>query len=189
MMSTQEKNKMIYILKRRKVSRDGIKWIMEDLEKSEIFNDGLDDYDDIYWEDLEQEADWMFSDAKNSEKIGAIRKIREGREEIKKEKINNFEEKKEQKIKQKIKEMIEKGLVKKTEIKEREEECVVYTRYGRSPLHEAIAMKDINLVLKYVQEGKYNTLKDNNGHTPVEMAKQENYLEAIELFKKYISHY
>jgi ankyrin repeat protein len=58
--------------------------------------------------------------------------------------------------------------------------------YGRTPLHQAIADKDIKTIEKYVSEKKYIFDIDNNGNTPYDMAYQEGYEEAISFLKKYI---
>jgi ankyrin repeat protein len=58
--------------------------------------------------------------------------------------------------------------------------------YGRTPLHQAIANKDIKTIEKYVSEKKYIFDVDNNGNTPYDMAYQEGFEEAIVLLKKCI---
>jgi len=55
--------------------------------------------------------------------------------------------------------------------------------YGRSPLHEAIGMRNLASIRKYVREGKYLDHRDNNGNTPYQMAFQEGYMEAVEIFE------
>ena len=57
--------------------------------------------------------------------------------------------------------------------------------YGRSPLHEAIGLRNIDSIKKYVLEGTFLDYRDNNGNTPYQMAFQEGYDEAVEIFKKY----
>lgn len=58
--------------------------------------------------------------------------------------------------------------------------------YGRTPLHQAIADKDIKTIQEYANEKKYIFDIDNNGNTPYDMAYQEGYEEAISVLKKYI---
>ncbi|MCD6436058.1 MAG: ankyrin repeat domain-containing protein [Clostridiales bacterium] len=57
--------------------------------------------------------------------------------------------------------------------------------YGRSPLHHAIAMNNIPEVRKFVLEGIYLDMIDNNGDTPYEMATQMGKQESIIIFRKY----
>ena len=62
-------------------------------------------------------------------------------------------------------------------------ECFIVCRYGRSLLHEAIAMRDINLIREYIQDEEYIKSVDNNGDTPLDMAHRMKYTEVIKLFK------
>jgi ankyrin repeat protein len=55
--------------------------------------------------------------------------------------------------------------------------------YGRTPLHQAVALKNIELIKKYVDEKKYIFDVDNNGNTPYDMAYQEGYNEALNILK------
>ena len=101
----------------------------------------------------------------------------------------------ESRIQSKIKEMEEKGLrgsfyddeedKDDRNMKERRQNQSNITRYGRSPLHEAIALRNIRLVKKYVKEGLYTGDIDNNGHTPMEMAFYEGFKEAMIVFKTF----
>ena len=52
-------------------------------------------------------------------------------------------------------------------------------------MHEAIAMRDIKLVKRYIENEEYLEDEDNNGNIPSEMAFYENYKEALALFKIY----
>lgn len=56
--------------------------------------------------------------------------------------------------------------------------------YGRTPLHEAISLRDIESIKKYLEQGKYLKEKDHNGNTAYAMAFYEKYNEAIKLFKE-----
>ena len=94
------------------------------------------------------------------------------------------------KIKKIQKDFIEKGLIPPNKPKHIQNTSIglsITTRYGRSPLHEAIAMRNIRLVKKYIKKGDYLDEIDNNGHTAMEMAFYENYKEALLLFKTYRS--
>jgi len=190
-MSLSEQNRMLYILHRNKVSRINIEKIMTDLNKNGIFNDFIDDSDDDNddnddWRLLEEECDIFFSDKSREEKIREIRDIKNKKEEDEKFKMSLYCEEKEKRINQKIEELIKEGIIESDAeklIKVANEE--VSSRYGRSPLHEAISMRNIPLIEKYLKRGKYLDIVDNNGHTPLEMAFYENNEEALDLFKKY----
>ena len=65
-------------------------------------------------------------------------------------------------------------------------EEVMPNSYGRSPLHEAIAMRNLDAIRKYVSEGRYLDARDNNGNTPYQMAYQEGYTEAVEIFEEFL---
>jgi len=185
-MSLTDENRMLHILHKRSVSRENIKIIMEDLKKSGIFEayDDYNDYDDD-WKYLEEEADALFrTDIEGSEKIEIIRGIKRKKEE---EENSQYVLEQEKRIKNLRDKFIEEGEIEadpQIDDEENEIEVAVITRYGRTPLHEAIAMKDIKLVKKYIKNKKYLNKKDNNGHTPIEMAYYENCEEILELFEK-----
>lgn len=69
-------------------------------------------------------------------------------------------------------------------LKDKENNNIVF-RYGRSLLHEAIAIKDLGLIEKCLKEGKYIDALDNNECNPYQMAKYEGFKKALKLFKKY----
>ena len=56
-------------------------------------------------------------------------------------------------------------------------------KYGRSPLHQAIACGDLKVAKILIKQGKYLECQDNSGHTPQEMAHYMGYQKAIKLFK------
>lgn len=60
-----------------------------------------------------------------------------------------------------------------------------YSRYGRTPLHEAIMMKDIPTIKKFLKKKKYINKTDNNGFTPFEMAKFRRMKNIVKIFKEY----
>jgi hypothetical protein len=45
-------------------------------------------------------------------------------------------------------------------------------------------MKDIKAIKKYVYEGKYLNYVDNNSHSPLQLARYENYAKAIKILEK-----
>lgn len=158
---------------------------MNDLKESGIFNeDDSDIYDDFDF--IEEQADWLFeSDVSNAEKIEALRSIKIRQEEYEKTRKSQYLLDQEKRIQAKRKELIEKGIIEpdpQSTLKSHK----ITTRYGRSPLHEAVAMKDIQLIKKYVKSEKYLDEVDNNGHTAMEMAYYDNYKKALVIFDKYI---
>ena len=189
-MSLEDENKMLYILHRNGVSRSNIKWIMDDLKESNVFYDPeYDDYESD-WDFLEKQAFWLFdSDASNEEKLDAIKNIRVKQDEFKESQKSQYSLEQGQRVQDKIKELVEKGIIDPYDESDpfmEESKIDSITRYGRSPLHEAIAMRDIRLVKKYLKVGKYMDSIDNNGHTAMEMAYYDNYKEALILFQKYM---
>jgi len=56
-------------------------------------------------------------------------------------------------------------------------------RFGRTLLHEAIIMRNINLVREHVKTKNLYFVKDNNGETPLELAYQEGYVAIIEILE------
>jgi ankyrin repeat protein len=157
---------------------------MQDLQQSGIFNDVDVIDDDVSWDIIERKSDiWFNEKLKPLEKLKAIRNInilfQSRNEYIRTQNLLMTEER----IQNKIKEMQAKGLV---ESDNNEEELLSYnsiTRYGRSPLHEAISARNLRFVKKCIRKGLYLDCIDNNGHTPMEMAYYENYKEVMMLFK------
>jgi ankyrin repeat protein len=188
-MSVQDENRMLYVLHKTGVSRKHIKWIMNDIRQSCVFGEYKDEYEYEYEDDfLEEQAYWLFNkNVPNSERKSALERIRMEEAEYEKTKKSQYFSDQEERIQAKIKEMVEKGLVKPESSSEIPDKKLTesITRYGRSPLHEAIAMRDINLVTKYLKMGKYLEEIDNNGHSAMEMAYYDNYKEALILFEKY----
>ena len=189
-MSIQDENKMLYILHKKGVKRENIKWIMNDLKKSGVFDTDReeDDYYDNDWDFLDEQAFWLFdSDVSISEKMNALKTIKTKQEEYDRINMSQYNLDQEKRIQAKIKELTEKGIIEPETDPELmpDKTMEIVTRYGRSPLHEAIAMRDIRLVTKYLKMGKYLEKVDNNGHTAMEMAYYDNYKEALILFEKY----
>jgi len=183
-MSLQEQNRMLQILHRKKISRKNIKVIMNDLKIEGIFNESEEADDDKDWELIDQKAEiWFNNKLTPVEKLKAIYTINvDGREQAETLRSQNLFII-EQRIQKKIKEMEDLGLIKFRKKKNKGEEFLSFSRYGRTPLHEAIAMRDLDSVRKYIKKGLYLTYLDNNGHTPMEMAHYEGYKEAIMIFK------
>ena len=190
-MSLFEQNCMLHILHRNEVSRVNIETIMKDLNKDGIFDDFIDDSiddDDEGWRSLEEECEILFSGKSKEEKIREIKDIKKKREEYEKIKMPQYLAEQESRVQQKVKELIKKGIIEPDiEILIEDIDTEISIRYGRTPLHEAISMRNIPLVKKYLKSGKYLDIVDNNGHTPLEMAFYENNKEALDLFEKYKS--
>ena len=186
-MSLWDQNKMLYILHRNGVSRKNILFIMNDLKTSETFgteNDFEDEFEDD-WELVEQKAFLLFeSNVSSKAKILALRNIKKKEEEFENTRKCQYLTDQEGRIQTKRKELIEQGVIEPDKLTH-QKTLKLTTRYGRSPLHEAIAMRDIRLVEKYLKSEKYLDKVDNNGHTAMEMAYYENYTDALALFKKY----
>ena len=186
-MSLWDQNKMLYILHRNGVSRKNILFIMNDLKTSETFgteNDFEDEFEDD-WELVEQKAFLLFeSNVSSKAKILALRNIKKKEEEFENTRKCQYLTDQEGRIQTKRKELIEQGVIEPDKLTH-QKTLKLTTRYGRSPLHEAIAMKDIHLVKKYLKSGKYLEDTDHNGHTALEMAYYDNYKEALLLFLQY----
>ena len=188
-MSLADENKMLYILHRNGVCKSNIKWIMNDIRESNVFCDSEDDNHEYDWDFLEEQALWLFdSNVSSMERITALKKIKAKQEEYEKNKKSQYSMDQEERVQNKIKELIEKGII------DPDDESIPFedkktpeltTRYGRSPLHEAVAMRDICLVKKYLKIGKFLDKVDNNGHTAMEMAYYDDYKEALVLFENY----
>jgi len=187
-MALHEQNRMLQILHKKGVDRKHIKTIMEDLKESGIFAEEEVE-DEIDWELVDQKAKIWFSDLDPQEKLEAIKNITVEREIETSKYKNQFYYDTEKRIQVKIREMTEKNLRGVDDESEEEDvfDIPVTTRYGRSPLHEAIAMRDIRLIKRYVKEGLYLTCVDNNDHTPMEMAYYEGYTKAMAVFNAHQS--
>ena len=157
---------------------------MTDLKHSGIFDcsEERDDFDEWYF--LEEQAEWLFSDVSNSEKLDAIKGIKRKQEELEKTKKSQYILDQEKRVIEKRNELIKMGVI-EPDTPSSLSRVITTTRFGRSPLHEAIAMRDIRLVKKYIKLEQHLNHMDNNGHTPKEMAFYDNYKEALILFKKY----
>lgn len=65
------------------------------------------------------------------------------------------------------------------------EEEVIFNRWGRSSLHEAVLVNDINLVQNLLETDVNVYLTDNNGQTPLDLALLEEKREIVNLLKPY----
>jgi len=156
-------------------------YIMRDLEDSGIFDPIEIDFTDL--DELEMLADAIFGQSSKKEIKEMIKSIymKENNEFV----VNISEEQ----IKRKRIELAEdsrSGIVLTeedlVEVKEIENNGIS-SRYGRSPLHEAISLRDLDSIKRYVKENKYLNTVDNNGNTPFEMAFQIGDREAIKILR------
>jgi len=66
-----------------------------------------------------------------------------------------------------------------------EEKEVVFNRWGRSSLHEAVLVNDVNLVQNLLETDVNVYLTDNNGQTPLDLALLEEKREIVNLLESY----
>ncbi len=163
--------------KRRIVNR-----VIKDMDEINLFTEdnGLAEEE---WQQLERTSDVIFSRATTKEKIEAVRKI----------KIEELRLASDQRIEAKRKEILandpatKKRLARNSALPISPKKRKYYYdegRFGRSPLHEAVAMKDIAAIKKYAKSGEYADFLDNNHHTPLQMARYGGYEEAIKILSR-----
>jgi hypothetical protein len=195
-----DRNRYLQILYKNGVSKKHIDIIMEDIDKSGIFDEPLVSFDEV--DDLEYMAEIEMNPNSTEKDIEAARKFVEDqhnkRLEEKEKDIIDFSRPivklgtktgklvitedmintKRKKIMREISRI--EGLEFTDE--ELDEEPLLLERFGRSPLHEAIAMRDLDTVKKYILKGKYLDSIDNSGNTPREFAFYEGWMEVVILF-------
>jgi len=181
-MSLKERNRYIQILLKNGVTQDALDWILEDVDKSGIFEDedGCEDSMDFL---LEKAAERHFrgeviSETESGEEL--IDRKRQRILQLQNEKI--LEERR-----------LQKEIEIQSELKKRKGECgeVLSSKdrkvghYGRNKLHEAVSMRNLDLVEKYATEDpKLLFQTDNNGHTPAQMAYYESFNLAYEFLSQ-----
>ncbi len=57
------------------------------------------------------------------------------------------------------------------------------SKYGRTPLHDAVMDEDENAVREWIAAGNKTSISDNNGHTPLQMADFHGLKEMSELLR------
>ncbi len=184
-MSLRDRNLFLQILYKNGATRKQVDYIMKDIDSGNIFEE-IEEYN--YLDEIEEVADILFNpNSTVKEKKDAIKSLKDSGKFgkiAKKGKIVITEKM----IKEKQREYIKMGLVKEDEedigILEDEYEELGDNRYGRSPLHEAIAFRNLEFVKKCIREGKYLDSIDNNGNNPREMAYYEGWFEILKLFDK-----
>ena len=163
--------------------------IIEDLDKDGIL-DPID-YNDGDWnDDLETMSDIEFDSKRTEEEkklaLEFLQKPKEERQEDNEDVITLESLKRIREKRRELAQHPESGIVLTPDDLEDEErgDMIMPNSYGRSPLHEAVGMRNIESVKKYVSEGKFLDHRDNNGNTPYQMAFQEGYEEAVAIFEK-----
>ena len=192
-MSISERNLFIEILHKNGTKREYIPQIIKDLESINLFDDDYDYEDDPEWDFLEKEASIIFSRTDKKKRLVELKKIRQEKDAyFEDQSLQNLRKtsfymmNSDTRIRLKRQELIKLNILqpdKDDELEVAEASHSVENRYGRSPLHEAIAMRDIRLVKKYVMQNLFLDVKDNNGHTPKEMAYYEGYSKALKIFE------
>ena len=172
--------------------RDFMGRIIDDLDKDGIL-DEINYEDDDWGDELDTMSDIEFDDTRSEEeKAIALEFLQKPKEDRREENEEILSLESLERIRAKRRELAqnpESGIVLNDDDFEEEEraekgEVVMPNSYGRSPLHEAIGMRNLESIKKYVAEGKYLDERDNNGNTPYQMAYQEGYDEAVEIFEQ-----
>jgi hypothetical protein len=182
-MSVAERNRFLQILHKNGTTRKQVAFIMDDIDDSGIF------YEDEFIEDddgIESVADILWNaETSREEKKAAINSLKEERPVKKTGKTGKLLIT-EDMIRSKQRQYIDAGIVPEGDVilDEDGDEDILESnvRFGRSPLHEAIAYHDIDYVKKCIREKKYLDTVDNNGNTPREMAFYEGWIDVVKLF-------
>lgn len=183
-MGLSDRNRYLQILHRICDNREMIDKVMKDIDLEGIFEE--ENIEDNY-DEVEEISEILFNpNLSKKEKKEAIVLIKDSKNiENDKSSITIVNEEREKLILAKQKEYIELGIVPADDIEYiSSEKDGKVSRYGRSPLHEAIAHRDIKFVRKCIKRKMFLKDKDNNGNTPREMAYYEGWTEVLELFNE-----
>lgn len=182
-MSLRDRNRFLQILHRNGTKREFINRILKDVEACGIFDDVEDNEFDDYWLEVEEEANIIFGNMSSQQKKEAFRQSKNNSSDpVWYKHLENRILKKQEEVEVAGQSGRLRGKNKPKELKLEPE---IILPYGRTLLHEAIAMRDIEMIEKYAKDGLYVGDKDNNGHTPIEMAKYMGYAEAVKILRKY----
>lgn len=166
--------------------------ILDDLDQDNILDEINYDNDYDWGDDLDTMSDIEFDESRTEEqKTIAMEFLRRPKENKREENEDIINLQSLKRIREKRRELAlnpESLIVLDDNDFEEDEraakgEVVMPNSYGRSPLHEAIGMRNLDAIKKYVSERKYIEEIDNNGNTPCQMAYQEGYEEAVEVFE------
>lgn len=188
-MSLTERNRFLQVLHKNKATRKQIDWIMKDIDASEIFFEP-DDYEDDYEEvQFERAMNVVFNHHKTTEEKRLALQSLKTDKAVKKGHGTGKLIVTDKMLYAQQRKMIAIGLVMdgSNSIEEpcgEQVELNGLTRFGRSPLHEAIALRDMKFVKKCIKQKKYLEAVDNNKNTPREMAYYEGWTEAASLLSK-----
>lgn len=75
--------------------------------------------------------------------------------------------------------------VKQKELRIPPDESKVKYKYGRTQLHEAVVISDLELIRRLLRENHSVYVKDNNGNTPVDHAILDENIEVLSIFKEF----
>jgi len=193
-MSIRDRNNYIQILHRNKVPRSHIGSIMEDIDASGVFEDEDDEQimDDI-WAELEREAEVIFGDKSGDEKVQAFLQLKQEKQRSLPDGHPDLSS--DERVRRKQEEIAATGYFDK---KKRKRETTPRTKvkevydgaalpFGRSPLHQYIALRDLKNIEKCVKNRQYLDCLDNNGHNPYEMAWYNGDKEIMAIFEKHLA--
>ena len=193
-----DRNRYLQILHKRGLSRSQIDFIMKDIDESGIFDEPVveeDSFDILeYLYDIESDPNSTEEDIKAARAFVEYKEneIREQQEEIEEETLKYVVDHSTGRI-MASEELI---LAKRRQIFKRlarlegkeyteeeiQNEPILLPEFGRNPCHQAVANRDLKLVMKFIAERKYLDGVDNNGNTPREFAFYEGWDEAVILF-------
>jgi hypothetical protein len=173
--------------------RRAMRQIMDDLDADGVLDPIVygDDYEGDFGDDLDTMSEIEFDESRTeAEKAIAIEFLQKPKEEQRdsNEEIITLESlKRIREVRRRLAENPESGIILDDDDYEPDEgdpnrEVAMPNSYGRSPLHEAIGMRNLDSIKKFIEEKKYLDVRDNNGNTPYQMAYQEGYMEAVEVF-------
>lgn len=174
--------------------RKRIAKIMADLDKDGIFDSIKYGDKDVWDDDLDTMSDIQFDENRTPKEkniaLEFLRKPEEKTQREENEEVITLESLK--RIREKRRELAQhpesKIVLDDNDFEEEERAlrgiAIMPNSYGRNPLHEALGMRNLEMVEKLVSEQKYLDGRDNNSNTPYQMAVQEGYKEAIEIFER-----
>lgn len=164
--------------------------IMGDLDKDCIL-DPIDYNDGDWYDELDTMSEIEFDNSRTElEKKLALEFLQKPKEEQKEDNEDVITLESLKRIREKRRELAEhpeSGIVLCPDDFEDEDQgdIMMPNSYGRSPLHEAVGMRNLDSVKKYVSENRFLEHRDNNGNTPYQMAFQEGYEEAVAIFEEH----
>lgn len=182
------RNRYLQILAKNHVSSKNVNKIMADLDRAGIFDEEIIIDEDFGYEyDIiaEQEAEAAFGEisiAAKKEKLS--QPCEKKRTALQEQNERIFQERFKSKVAEMSQDLQERGICSFEEMDLNMDDNGDPIRYGRNKLHEAIALRDMNLIKELVENEPYLIEGiDNNGHTPFEMSYYEGFAEAYNYLK------